>query len=425
MVAVVKRIRAAQSYFDARSWQCSLAALLICGVGSISACSSADSRAPLFDSSELPLTLMEFRILVGDFSEYFVAVIADAGESVIDTSADQFVRRNAMEFRLRALNGFLNALSTPDPVASLIDAWAFCLQLADFVEPGGAGAELFGDQQPLMIEAMRDIADEADRLVRMVSNGPIDDASNEVMQWVDEHPLTSLSLIRKSTTLMLADRLESQDNSAFAAVRRLQSGVGDTMAQTQRYISVMPRTIRWHSQLILHETLYDELKIGDTLASFELLSKDFVEFTALADEMFAGLPNREELEARLSEALANLESLIEAERARLLVEIDRQRGLVFEDVDLQREAIMRDVDAQIALAEEMIDAHIDEAFARIEALTDETLRESFDRSERLVQMIFVYAFILLLVALAGGAGLILLSKSRQSKRTAGASNSGR
>jgi len=97
---------------------------------------SVDTTPPLFGSSAIPVTLTEFRIRLNDFAEYFVAVIEDAGEQVIDGSDDQLVRRNAMEFRLRAVNNFLNSLNQTDPVASLIDAWTFCLQLHQFVETG-------------------------------------------------------------------------------------------------------------------------------------------------------------------------------------------------------------------------------------------------------------------------------------------------
>jgi hypothetical protein len=358
------------------------------------------------------VTLTEFRLRLNDFSEYFIAVIADASEEVIDASTDQVVRRNAMEFRLRAVNTFLNALNKSDPVASLIDAWAFCLQIEEFLEPGGAGAELFGDQQSLLIDAARQITDEAERMVVAVTRSPADGPRATVQRWVDENPLVSAAMIRTSTTIVIADQLESQGDSAFAALGRLQAGVDDLVAQYQRYISVVPRMVRWGSQVILHETLYDELDLGDSLSTLNMMSEDFLALADLMEEMFEGMPNREELEAELQAALARLDSAIEAERARLLAEVDRQRGLVFDDVTAQREAIMRDLDAQIAAAEERLEKDLEDIFARVEALRDDTLRQSFDESERLINLIYLRVFVLLLVALAGGAGLILLNKWR-------------
>ena len=142
-----------------------LFASLLAGVG----CGSADSTPPLFAAAELPVTLAEFRIRLNDYTEYYVAVIDEASGVIIDTSTDEEVRRRAMEFRLRAVNTFLNSLNQPDPVASLLDAWALNIQLTDFVSPDGAGAELFGDYQQIMIDATADGRAEIERLIATVA----------------------------------------------------------------------------------------------------------------------------------------------------------------------------------------------------------------------------------------------------------------
>ncbi len=114
----------------------------------------------------------------------------------------------------------------------------------------------------MLLEATQDIAREVDRLIAAVSRGPTEEPRALVRQWVDENPLVSPSMIRASTTIALADQLEGQDKSAFAALGRLQADMDDLVQQYQRYISVVPRMVRWGSQLILHETLYDELDSG-------------------------------------------------------------------------------------------------------------------------------------------------------------------
>ena len=79
------------------------------------------------------------------------------------------------------------------------------------------------------------------------------------------------------------------------------------------------------------------------------------------------------------------------------------RGLVFDDVTLQRESVMRDIEAQIALVEQQVQGQVDEIFTRIETIKEETLVQSFEVSERLINLVYRRVFILLLVALAGGA----------------------
>ncbi|MGD8330221.1 MAG: hypothetical protein PVJ49_12355 [Acidobacteriota bacterium] len=373
-------------------------------------CASTDRTPPLFAATALPVTLTEFRLRLSDFTEFFVAVVEDATEIVIDSSRDQQVRRNAMEFRLRTVTMFLNSLNQTDPVASLIDAWAFCLQLQQYVGPDGAGAELFGEEQPGIVAAVDSIRAEVESLVDAVAKGPAPDEEAIVLQWAATHPLSSSPLVRTSSAVLLAEQLENRSNSPFAALGQLQAGIDELVAQFQRYISVLPRSVRWQSQLILHETLYDEFDLGATMETFDLLSAGALELSAAADELLAELPNGEELQAELDEVMAEIASIVEAERARMLAEIDRQRGLIFDDVTLQREAIMRDVDTQIAIIDEQMQQRLDEVFVRIETLTETTLRQSFDETERLMDQIFIRILVLILVLLAGIAGLIVLRK---------------
>ena len=373
-----------------------------------SGCGSSATAPPLFASLDLPVTLTEFRIRVNDFAELFVAVIEEGAERVIDESPDQQVRRNAMEWRLRAVNVLLNALNQPEPAAALVDVWVFCVQLDQFVQPGGAGADLFGDEQDILRAVTSMLAAEVEQVVIAVAQADPADGRAAVEDWVAANPLTGPLMVRTSSTVVLADQLESQETGLFASLSRVQTGVDDITAQFRRYISIMPRTLRWQTQLILHEMLYDEARVVGLLDNADLLTADLLALTALLDE----LPGAEDLDAELQAAFASLETILDEERARLLVEVDRQRTLTFAEVTTQREAIMRDVELQLAVVDAQIQGRLNEVFDRIETLTAETVAESFSESERLINLVYARVLIVLLVALAGGACLVLLHKWR-------------
>ena len=375
------------------------------------ACGSTDSTPPMFASLELPITITEFRLHINDFAEYFVAEIEDAAERVIDEADDEEIRRNAMVWRLRVVNTFLNSLNQPESVASFIDAWAFCLQLEEFVTDG-PGKDLFGEHQPVIVDAVQKTAAEIDRVAVRVAQGPPTEARTMVSDWVARHPLENDLIVRGTSAIEIADRLESNNTSVFAALGSLQSGVDDIVKQYQRYMSIMPRTIRWHTQLIVHETLYDEPLVRKKFADLDLITANLLETFALLET----LPD--EVQTDILAMVADLEPFIEEERARLIAEVDRQRGLIFADVDSEREAIMQDVERQIALVDEQIQGRIGEIFERVEALIEETFAESFSESERLINLFYQRTLVLLLVAIAGGAGLIVLHKWRHPARLA-------
>ena len=378
-----------------------------------SSCRSVDAAPPLFSSLDLPVTLIEFRIHLNTFGEYFVAVIDDAATLVIDESNDQLLRRKTMRFRLRAVNNFLNALNQTDPVASLVDAWVFCLQLHNFTETG-AGSQLFGNHQATIVEATRAVAEEVERVVAAVSHRPAteNEVSASVKTWAQENPLDSFLMVRGSSVVLLAELLERPNNSAFAALGRLQAGVDDLVSQYQRYISIMPRTIRWQSQLILHQTLYDELPIRESIADLNLITASLLQLTTFIES----LPD--EVKEDILASIAGIHPLIEGERATIIAEVDRQRDLIFAGVDAERAAIMADIERQINEVDATVQAQIDAVLARIETLANDTVNESFAESERLINLIYRRTFTLLLVALAGGAALVILYKRRHPLKAA-------
>ncbi len=215
-------------------------AICLCIAAAATGCRSVDTTPPLFASAELPVSLIEFRIRLNDFAEYFVAYIEEASELVIDGADDQIVHRNAMEFRLRTVNLFLNPLNQVDPVASLVDAWAFCLQLYDFVQDG-AGADLFGPYQATVIEAVRQVNEEVKRVISAVTERPASRVRNLVNTWADENPFESHLMVRGSTAVLLANQLESQDNSAFSP---LSDGCRRASARSSRNTSATSASCR-------------------------------------------------------------------------------------------------------------------------------------------------------------------------------------
>ncbi len=78
----------------------------------------------------------------------------------------------------------------------------------------------------------------------------------------------------------------------------------------------MPRTIRWQSQLIVHETLYDELNIGESMEDLDLITSSLLRLSTFIE----ALPDDVKEDMRAS--IGDIRALIDAERAKLVVEVD-------------------------------------------------------------------------------------------------------
>ena len=378
--------------------------VLLLGLSGSIGCGSVQTQPPLFASLDVPVTLTEFRMRTSDFTEFFVAVFEDTADVIIEQAEDEDMRRRAMVARLRVVTALLDAVSQPDPVASLVDVWAFCLQLQDFVTDG-AGRDRFGEHQEVVIAATDVIVAEVENVVASVSGGegtPV--AAAFVRSWADEHPITVLPFARGTSAVELAEQMESEDGGPLAALGRLETGVDDVVERMQRYIGILPRTVRWEAQLILHQTLHDEPRIVQSLDSLDAVTAGLLELNAFVQ----ALPG--DLRADALEALAALRPYIENERARLLGEIDAQRRAVFEDIGRERTLVMAEVERQITMAQDELDADIDDVLDEMGALTAGTILESAGEGERLMDLAYRRALVLLLIAIAGGAGLIVLAR---------------
>ncbi len=82
---------------------------------------------------------------------------------------------------------------------------------------------------------------------------------------------------------------------------------------------------------------------------------------------------------------------------------------------------MGDIERQISQVDANMLGRIDEVLARIETLMDDTVQESFAESERLINLVYGRMFTLLMIALAGGAALVILYKWRHPLKVAKAS----
>ena len=74
---------------------------------------------------------------------------------------------------------------------------------------------------------------------------------------------------------------------------------------------------------------------------------------------------------------------------------------------------MAEVERQIAMVQGELDADIDDVLDKIGALTAGTISESAGEGERLIDLVYRRALVLVLIAIAGGAGLIVLARWRR------------
>lgn len=326
---------------------------------------------------------------------------ADAIERAADTIAAQstvpLVRVNALEWKLVSTTELQSAALARDPAVALADLILFTLQMQAFLTTG-QGKDLFGPQQPIAVTVMSRTLTHLLALVDRVSS---DSASSQ--RWLGiltplatANPIRSPYVGRVGLTDSIGQMLTT-DRGALAAVGDIEL----TARLLDRRIEQIQRSLlkqaRWQAELILAEAA--KQPVVDTLVG------DLNRITASVEAIAGvteGLPG-----FVTSERIAALRA-ITSERIAVLEAITAERKALLEGVTAERVAVVN------ALHEERI-ATLRDAEQAAQRLIDYTLNQ---RIELVINRVLwrVFLGLALLVLLALGGGLILLSYHRRSGR---------
>jgi hypothetical protein len=121
-------------------------------------------------SPETPLTPreQESRLLTRDYAAHFAGTMTHLIDDAVHSDADPAILSQALRLKFGTVTGSTRAFTGLSPIGSLLDTWAFSVQLRDFLV-AGAGATLLANAQPDVRLGATELADEADALARKVT----------------------------------------------------------------------------------------------------------------------------------------------------------------------------------------------------------------------------------------------------------------
>jgi hypothetical protein len=323
----------------------------------LAACESPPPPRMIDQYPQATLSEATLRATLHDFGRRYIAVTeATAARIRQENPGDTEIRRRTLIWRLRINQLGVQALLRPDPVASMIDMWAFSAQVTEYLESGD-GSDLFGASQELAVKNARRLEAEAESIAHAVlGDEGMDHGRELVAHWVETYPLEGESVARASTARAWADLIGSRRGDVFRVNQTLEEGITSLSDRLDVMSSVMPRLM---------------------ILQLELLIED--RFGSLDARELAGLAER---------ALEATESLPEA-------------------VDVQRDALMA------ALRREG-----DEVLAEVDRQRLQTLEEVEDLIDRSTERAFERGLVLLGIAFLGGLVLVLVGRAGRGRRSA-------
>jgi hypothetical protein len=302
----------------------------------LASCSLVTIQSPEKPLSSRDLTA---RMVEHEYSAHFITAVDQTADSISAATDDPVVHLNALRWKIGASGASLRAASQLVPMLSVVDSWALAIQMRDFLSDG-AGATLFGTQQPQAVALAADLARDAENLTRRLTSAE-EFANDErfVTDYARSNPIASLKFARPSiidawlqehgTQARLTDTLGTVP-AAMAAARDVMRMYGDAV----------PQQSLWRIQLAAQES-----GVGgrDLQADFKRLDDHFAKLSTMVDTA----PQRvdivvHELRAQFDSTLRELVAAIHSESTALSAEMNAQRQAAVDAINSERTAIAAD-----------------------------------------------------------------------------------
>jgi hypothetical protein len=312
----------------------------------LSGCSLLTIKSP-----EIPLSPQEqeARLLTRDYAAHFSTVVTQVTDDAPHGDTDAAIRSQALRLKLGAVKEVTRASTGLSPIASMLDTWAFAVQLRDFLVTG-AGADLLGPAQPGARLGATQLADDADALAQKVSGRDYSRYRTFVMGFAERHPLVSADCARPSVLSEWAGA--DTDTRPLRAVGTVAQALGDVSDRVRIYSERVPELSLWEAELALDRAGFGDASYRSAFqnldAQLERISKLADASPELAHEAITQLRGSlRETSDRLDASLTQTLRALHAEREGLAANIAEERESLTATFDVERAQVAKDA-AQIA-----------------------------------------------------------------------------
>jgi hypothetical protein len=371
----------------------------------VAACQGLPQSTGFITTRPVDVSAGVVRIRVVELGRLFSAEIERAADSIRGISDEPSIRRHALQWKMYAIPAAHEAVLLPDPALSILDVWAFALQMEEYFDRG-AGQNVFGPHQSIALDAVRRLDSATLEQALLVSDSTADEqrARNTLNAFVEQYPILGPQFGRASLGLEFADLLGSDATTAVAAVGDINQAVGEITNRLAFHNEYLMKQASWAALEILEDLIQDTLVTG-TLASAMVALENA---SALAEE---------------------LPALVEGERIAVIEALDRELAVLLESLNEQRSATLALFSDELRF---MIDALVRErvlvgegvsaeVVATIEAITplvQEAIDQAFFRATQLIIAISLLAVVLVGIVTFG---LLRYSRSPGPSRGSGPS----
>jgi hypothetical protein len=312
----------------------------------LTGCSLVSIKSP-----EIPLTPreQEARLLTRDYAAHYASMMTHLIDDAASRDSDPAIRSQALRLKLGVVTESTRAATGLSPIGSLLDMWAFAVQVRDFLA-SGPGAELLGASQTDVRAGATQLATEADALASKVTGSDYSRYQAFVMRYAFRYPLQTADCERPSVLSTWV--VEESGAAPLRAEGTVAEALGDLSDRMRIYSEQVPATGLWEAERTIDRMGIDAASYR---AAFRSIDSQLAKISTLADtspglvhEAIADLRSSlNESSDRLDTAWEQMLRTLRVEREALAENISSERQSVTAAVDVERSRISADA-AQIA-----------------------------------------------------------------------------
>jgi hypothetical protein len=297
---------------------------------------------------DIDMSSRELRVRVVEFGRHFSATVEQAADEIIAASDDDpGIRKAALLWKMQAIPAAQEAVLQVDPLMSLVDIWAFSMQMHDYFVSGG-GRGQFGSWQQDAVLTAKSLQEDATDLARHVSvSGEIARHESEIRAWSLNHPIERSLLLRDSVVGSGADLLGEQQG-AFALVDDMNSTTREMANRLAFYNEHLLKQVQWSAEALSSDLMSDHgmdslvFRMSAALEASErmmTLLPDLAEHERLALTAELARERAIILDAINTQRIETLE-VLRSERIAALESLSGERALILEAVRTEREVVL-------------------------------------------------------------------------------------
>jgi hypothetical protein len=329
----------------------------------------------------------------------YSAEVETAADKIMSQSPSPDARRQALVWKAEAIPVMQTSLLNTDPVAAVLDTWAFLYQMAAYMEQPLVKQAL-GTSHSVVAQTIKNMQGEMERRVLVAApTANIAALREKVSAWAQAHPIQDSLAGRPSADPDVIRKVGGPELGTMASIKALEESLGGLEARLNSYNAYLPKQARWQAELMLSDLSRDP-QVGAAMSKAAVISNALEKTSATVEHLpeLVG-ETRTAVLADVDRQRQATEAFLRQERLDSFDSLNRERIAMVAALRSERLAGTADLRGERQIVLDAIRSDEVAATNEINATVEKSLKDLDARSRSLIDHFFVRALELVLITL--------------------------